>query len=263
MVKRSRDQSADAPRRRIWLVMVEPDSSLPLPDALDERVAAEVVRASCLRRRAGSRTIFCVAMPAWSVPTCHSVSIAAHAVVADQRVHDRLLERVAHVQRAGDVRRRQQDAVRLALARWLERAAGFPARVPLRFDLGGFETLFHRGSRWRASGARGGMGRDGQLYGRGPDGPSDRRSPWRGNAEAVYSNSIPKRRTSSANSQKHTSVITTHASSVGQKPIRGSKRERQGTSAASVPRTRTCTRRGWRSLPAVGAPPTARSTPAR
>jgi hypothetical protein len=36
--------------------------------------------------------------------------VAAHAVVARQRVHDGLVEAVAHVQRAGDVRRRQQDA---------------------------------------------------------------------------------------------------------------------------------------------------------
>src|SRR6185437_8689758 len=37
-----------------------------------------------------------------------------------------------------------------------------------------------------------------------------------------YSNSIPNRRTSSANSQKHSTVITTQTSSVGQKPRRGS-----------------------------------------
>mgnify|MGYP003693838417 CR=1 FL=1 len=40
--------------------------------------------------------------------------VAAHPVVADQHVHQRLLERVAHVQRAGDVRRRQLDAERPA-----------------------------------------------------------------------------------------------------------------------------------------------------
>ena len=38
--------------------------------------------------------------------------VAAHAVVADQHVHQRVLERVPHVQRAGDVGRRQLDAVR-------------------------------------------------------------------------------------------------------------------------------------------------------
>jgi hypothetical protein len=39
-----------------------------------------------------------------------------------------------------------------------------------------------------------------------------------------FSNSIPNRRTSNANSQKHTTVITTQASRVGQKPRRGSSR---------------------------------------
>jgi hypothetical protein len=41
--------------------------------------------------------------------------VAAHAVVARQRVHERLVEAVAHVQRAGDVRRRQQDAEAVGL----------------------------------------------------------------------------------------------------------------------------------------------------
>jgi hypothetical protein len=75
---------------------------------------------------------------------------AAHALVADQHVHHRLLERMAHVQGAGDVRRRQQDAVRLALSGRLGRAnlelaALLPAGVPLRLDRTGLETLFHRG----------------------------------------------------------------------------------------------------------------------
>jgi hypothetical protein len=46
--------------------------------------------------------------------------LAAHPLVADQQVHDGLLEGMAHVQRAGDIRRRQLDAVGLALAGWRE-----------------------------------------------------------------------------------------------------------------------------------------------
>ena len=38
--------------------------------------------------------------------------VAEHAVLANQRVHHRLLERVAHVQGAGDVRRRKLDRKR-------------------------------------------------------------------------------------------------------------------------------------------------------
>ena len=36
--------------------------------------------------------------------------VAAHPVVPDHEVHQRLLERMPHVQRAGDVGRRQLDA---------------------------------------------------------------------------------------------------------------------------------------------------------
>src|SRR5438067_581203 len=68
--------------------------------------------------------------------------VAAHAVVADERVHQGLLERVAHVQRAGDVRRRQLDAVgrRLVIA-VAEVAARFPALVAALFDCRGVEAL--------------------------------------------------------------------------------------------------------------------------
>ncbi len=74
---------------------------------------------------------------------------AAHAVVAHQRVHQRVLERMAHVQRAGDVRRRQQDRVRLALAAGLEHAAALPLFVQAGFELlgvvGGGEGVGHGG----------------------------------------------------------------------------------------------------------------------
>ena len=43
--------------------------------------------------------------------------VAAHAVVAGEGVHQRVLERVAHVQRAGDVRRRDHDAIGRARVR--------------------------------------------------------------------------------------------------------------------------------------------------
>ena len=42
MVKYSRDQSTEAPRRRIWSVMAEPYWLLPGPDAFGEGFAAEV-----------------------------------------------------------------------------------------------------------------------------------------------------------------------------------------------------------------------------
>ena len=51
-------------------------------------------------------TTFCVEIPAWSYPGCQSVSIALHPVPADEHVLERAVQRVAHVQLAGHVRRR-------------------------------------------------------------------------------------------------------------------------------------------------------------
>ena len=84
-------------------------------------------------------------MPAWSVPGCHSTSRAAHALEAGQDVLQRVVERMAHVQRAGDVGRRDDDAVGLA-PRALgpagaERARLLPCRVDAALDLGGLVGL--------------------------------------------------------------------------------------------------------------------------
>jgi hypothetical protein len=72
MVKRSRPQSQEAPSRRIWRVMAEPDSSFQRQtrstNCSRPRARREVPSASSWR----STTIW-VAMPAWSVPGCHSV----------------------------------------------------------------------------------------------------------------------------------------------------------------------------------------------
>ena len=115
---------------------------LPLPDAIDEGLAAERMAVLALllqlaldddlRRDAGM---------------VHARQpqrvVAAHAVPARQRVHDRLVERMAHVQRAGDVRRRQLDAERRLrlVERRVVHAARFPKRRPARLDGGGLEGL--------------------------------------------------------------------------------------------------------------------------
>ena len=121
----SRDQSTEAPRRRIWRVIVPPDCVLPLPDALDERFAAEVVAMFALgvelaldHHLRGDAGVVGARLP--------QRVVAAHAVLARERVHERVLERVAHVQRAGDVRRRQHDAVGLGL----RPAARTPRKIP-------------------------------------------------------------------------------------------------------------------------------------
>ncbi len=74
MVKRSRDQSQEAPSRLSWLMMAPPDSAFQA-----QTFSRNFSRPSA--RRFGSwRSISCrsttiwVAMPAWSVPGCQSTS---------------------------------------------------------------------------------------------------------------------------------------------------------------------------------------------
>jgi hypothetical protein len=60
-----------------------------------------------------------------------------HARETDQRVHQGVLERVTHVQRAGHVRRRDHDAIRLAIARRRKPARRLPAVVDAGLDVAG------------------------------------------------------------------------------------------------------------------------------
>ena len=100
---------------------------LPLPDALDERLAAEIVTRLAgrfqllldddLRRDAGVVG-----------PHLPQRVEAAHPVIADQHVHQRLLERVTHVQRARHVGWRELDAVRRGTC--CVAGLEIPARLP-------------------------------------------------------------------------------------------------------------------------------------
>ena len=150
MVKRSRDQSGEVPRRRICLVMVLPEYSFHSHtfsmNFSRPRSWREMPCASSWRS-----TTICVAMPAWSVPGCHSVLSPAHAVVARERIHQRLVETVPHVQRAGDVGRRQLDAEILFLGgveSGLEVAGVLPGGIPAGFDVFRVKTFceFHLSS---------------------------------------------------------------------------------------------------------------------
>ena len=101
-------------------------------------------------------TCFWVAIPAWSVPRIHFVAPPAHALVADERVLDGAVERVAHVQHAGDVRRRDRDRVvlvRRPLGIGVVQARRQPALDDPRLDLGGLEAgaVLQAGHRARES----------------------------------------------------------------------------------------------------------------
>ena len=69
--------------------------------------------------------------------------VAAHAVVAREGIHDGLVERMPHVQRARHIRWWQLDGERglARIERRLVNAAGFPQRAPVGFDGGGLKRL--------------------------------------------------------------------------------------------------------------------------
>jgi hypothetical protein len=97
--------------RRIWRVMVPPELAFH-----SQTLATKFLRPRSWRRQA---LLLQLALDhdlggdAGVVGAGHPQRVvAAHAVVARQRVHDGLVERVAHVQRAGDVGRRQLDVPR-------------------------------------------------------------------------------------------------------------------------------------------------------
>ncbi len=122
---------------------------LPLPDAVDECLAAQVVARLALglqltldNHLGGDAGMVRARLPEGLV--------AAHAVVADQRIHEAVVEAMAHVQAAGDVRRRDHDAVGTGaigcglcagIEPWREPAGVLPALVPLGFDAVGVVGL--------------------------------------------------------------------------------------------------------------------------
>src|SRR5713101_7324984 len=109
-------QLAEAPSRRIWRVIVEPDCCFHSHTRLTKRSRPRSWRVLPSDSSWRSTTI-CVAIPAWSAPT-----------TPDQGVHECLLERVPHVQGAGDVRLGQLDTVRRLLR--IGRMPEITARLP-------------------------------------------------------------------------------------------------------------------------------------
>ena len=120
---------------------------LPIPDFADERLTPEVMAGEFLRVELPLDTD--LGCDACMVGTRHEHGVVAqHPVVANEAVHDRLVERMTHVQGAGDVGRGKLDHIGLARGAWRvdvlacrEIATLLPRLVPAGFEVGRFETL--------------------------------------------------------------------------------------------------------------------------
>ncbi len=118
---------------------------LPCPDTLDKRLAAEIRAALALgvehaldHHLGGNAGVIRPRLPQGGG--------TLHAVHARQGVHDRVLERVPHVQGTRDVRRRNHDGV--AARAWARRkiSGRFPLPIQALFDFGGRVDFIHQGS---------------------------------------------------------------------------------------------------------------------
>jgi hypothetical protein len=115
---------------------------LPLPHALDESFAPQIEPVLALRVQLpldhhlrGDTGVIGAGLP-------QGVE-AIHAVLARERVHQRVLKSVAHVQRAGNVRRRDDYGVRLAAAGRRKPAVRLPSLVETLLDFSRVVSLFH------------------------------------------------------------------------------------------------------------------------
>jgi hypothetical protein len=119
---------------------------LPLPDPIDELVTAEVAPLDlALGQTAlddhlrGNTRMVHARLP--------EHILAPHALEAAEDVLDRVVEGVPHMERAGHIRRRNDDRVGYRvlaiLASGLEGLSLFPAGGDACFDCGGIERLVH------------------------------------------------------------------------------------------------------------------------
>ena len=124
-----------------------PVPPLPLPHPLDEGLPAQVVPGQALSGQLPLDHV--LSGDAGVVGARHPESgVALHALTANQGVLNGHVEGVAHVQRPGDVGRRDDDAVGRTARVLLrtEDAGGFPPGVPLPLDPLRIVRRFHRGS---------------------------------------------------------------------------------------------------------------------
>ena len=115
---------------------------LPLPDALDELLAAEFAprRAFRVQEPLDDHLRGDAGVVHARLPQC---LVATHSLVTRQRVHDRVLERVPHVQGARHVGRRDHDAIRFAVAARREISRLLPAGVDAFFYVVRLVGLVH------------------------------------------------------------------------------------------------------------------------
>ena len=116
---------------------------LPLPNPLDERIASEPdaaqtrgIQLSFDHHLRGDAGVVGPGLPE-RVET-------AHSMVPNERIHDGDLEGMAHVQSAGDIRRRYDDRIGGPSAAGNEISRLFPARVNSRLDVRRREGFIHR-----------------------------------------------------------------------------------------------------------------------
>ncbi len=159
-MNRSRLQSQDAPSRFSCWTIAPPDFGLPPPDPLEKRLAAH--RAPVGLLRLGELALdHHLGRDAGVVGARLPEHVAAvHPPVAAQNVLQGVVERVAHVQVAGDVRRRNDDAEGLgagALGPSGPEGPGvFPQGGNAGLDRGSVKRFVHHRVPVRAAPGRGG-----------------------------------------------------------------------------------------------------------
>ena len=145
MVKRSRDQSQEAPRRRSWRVMVPPDSSFQ----------AQARSRNASRPRSWRRLALGLQLALQDhvygdpgvVGAGHPQGVEpVHPLGADEDVLQGVDQRVAQVKGARHVGRRDHDAVRRAGMPGVrpEVPALLPFRIPARLHGGGLVAIGNR-----------------------------------------------------------------------------------------------------------------------
>ena len=110
---------------------------LPLPHALDERVAAQIPAVFAFFRQQPFHHHLCGDAGVIGARLPQRVA-TLHPAPADQRILDGERQRVAHVQAAGDVRRRDHDGEGRRVRVWVagEAAGVFPSFIQACLDLG-------------------------------------------------------------------------------------------------------------------------------